>query len=458
MQPLLIIGGGFVGVTAAAELLTHVPAGGAISLINGGGPLGRGLAYGTNSAQHLLNVPAARMSWHADSPHDFIDWLATRQLPHGPGDFVPRLHYGEYLADRLQQAIAARPDVRWEHHQGRVEALRANGQGGWSVKLQGEHTLAAGAVLLALGNFAPACPHPDLTRLSVDQYQDDPWSPDAVRQMPADAPVAIIGTGLTMLDLLASLQASGHHGPILALSRRGLLPQAHRHNELPPPTWRPPANWLADRPLSLLSAMRQVRQAADSALLEGHDWRDIWVALRAHTPALWQALPPRKRAQFLRHLQALWDVHRHRAAPQALAPLHQAQREGRLALEAGRLLAVTAEANRVRLQWRRRIDGRLNHFEATRVFNCTGPSNRIDDDRSPLFADLQRHGQLLPCPLGLGVAVDEHYRLLDGTGKPQAGLFYAGPMLKSQHWEATAVPELRVHARRAAAAMLGKLP
>lgn len=456
MRPLLIIGGGFVGATAAAELLAQAPAGTAITLVNGGGLLGRGLAYGTNSAEHLLNVPAARMSWHAERPNDFVDWLAAKQLPHEPGDFVPRLHYGTYLAERLQQAIASRPDLHWQQLQEQVLALHTDGQGGWTAQLTGGRSLQASAALLALGNFAPACPHPDLARLPADRYVDDPWNADALRALPADAPLAIIGSGLTMLDLLASLHATGHRGSIFVLSRRGLLPQAHRRNELPPPAWQAPDDWLNDVPLNLLHAARQVRHAAAAARRDGHDWRDIWVALRARTPALWQSLPHREKAQFLRHLQVLWDVHRHRAAPQALVPLQQAMEQGRLQLAAGRLVSAAPEADAVRLSWRHRHSGDLRRCEVLRVFNCTGPSNRITDDRSPLFAALQREGRLQPCPLGLGVAVDQGYRLLDAAGRPQQGLFYAGPMLKSQHWEATAVPELRAHARRAAITLLAQ--
>jgi len=46
--------------------------------------------------------------------------------------------------------------------------------------------------------------------------------------MTEDAPVLILGTGLTMVDYVLSLLLEGHKGPIIAISRRGLLPQAHR--------------------------------------------------------------------------------------------------------------------------------------------------------------------------------------------------------------------------------------
>lgn len=448
----LVVGGGFVGVAAADELLARAPAGWRIGLINGGGPLGRGLAYGTDSELHLLNVPAARMSWQAARPDDFCAWLDARGLPHAPADFVPRLQYGAYLADRLAHAVAARPDLQWHQGQGRVQRL-APASDGWQVDLEAGGRLQARRVLLALGNFAPACPHPGLAGLPASRYAPNPWEASALADLEPDAPLALIGSGLTMLDLLLSLEARGHRGPLLALSRRGLLPQAHRRNELPPPDWRAPPDWL--RGPGLRAMLGEFRQTLAQARREGHDWRDLWVALRPRTAALWQDLSPRERAQFLRHLQALWDVHRHRAAPQALAPLRRALAAGRLRLAAGRLLEVGIDGPQLQLQWRARGESATQRFAAVRVFNCTGPSNRIDDDRSPLFAALRRDGRLQPCALGLGVGVDAGYRLLDAQGRPQPGLHYAGPMLKSQHWEATAVPELREHARRAAAALLG---
>jgi uncharacterized NAD(P)/FAD-binding protein YdhS len=40
--------------------------------------------------------------------------------------------------------------------------------------------------------------------------------------------------------------------------------------------------------------------------------------------------------------------------------------------------------------------------------------------------------------------------VIDRHGHPAENLFYIGPMLKARLWEAIAVPELRVHARRLA--------
>ena len=85
-----------------------------------------------------------------------------------------------------------------------------------------------------------------------------------------------------------------------------------------------------------------------------------------------------------------------------------------------------------------------------RVINCTGPSSDLRRSGSTLIAGLLQHGLLQPDALGLGLAVDAGYRVLDAQGQASAWLHYIGPLLKARDWEATAVPELRVHALRLA--------
>jgi uncharacterized NAD(P)/FAD-binding protein YdhS len=52
--------------------------------------------------------------------------------------------------------------------------------------------------------------------------------------------------------------------------------------------------------------------------------------------------------------------------------------------------------------------------------------------------------------LGLGLDTDEQGRLLDAFGRPSRRLFLVGPLRKGLLWENTAVPELRVEAKRMA--------
>lgn len=59
--------------------------------------------------------------------------------------------------------------------------------------------------------------------------------------------------------------------------------------------------------------------------------------------------------------------------------------------------------------------------------------------------------------LGLGLDVSEAMQPIDKDGSTTRGLFYIGPLLKGNYWEATAVPELRRFAEHLAARLLSKV-
>ena len=70
---------------------------------------------------------------------------------------------------------------------------------------------------------------------------------------------------------------------------------------------------------------------------------------------------------------------------------------------------------------------------------------------------LVAQGLCEPDSLGLGWGTDPSGRLLDANGEASKILYYAGPMLRARHWEAVAVPELRVHVQRTASAIAASL-
>ncbi len=448
---MAIIGSGFSGVSAACHLLRQAAPGSSLTLYNASGPLARGLAYGTDSDWHVLNVPAARMSMEPEDPAHFLRWLHAHGHRHAPQDFVSRRLYGDYLYASLMAAAAERPDIQLQWVATRVQCIESTPEGfalraGSPQQPQG---VVYDRVLLALGHFAPQPPLPGLAELDATRYVNDPWVPKATAGLDPQAAVMLVGTGLTMLDLLLSLRQRGHRGPVMALSRRGLLPQGHRNNELPPPQAAMPPELLEPQAPLLVKLQAFRRMCRDAG-----DWRDAWGSFRAHTAQAWRQLPVPARAQFLRHLQPYWDVHRHRAAPDAIRALQTLLASGQLQMLAGRLTAAKAVQDGVELSWRRRGQAESQRLRVARVINCTGPTSRICARSSPLLWSLQQQGRLLPCPLGLGVQVDEQYQLLDAQGQGQRGLHYLGPLLKAMLWEATAVPELREHARNAVHAML----
>jgi uncharacterized NAD(P)/FAD-binding protein YdhS len=94
--------------------------------------------------------------------------------------------------------------------------------------------------------------------------------------------------------------------------------------------------------------------------------------------------------------------------------------------------------------------GKLRHLQVGHVINCTGPNYDIRLVTTPLIAQLRDEGYLQQDPLKLGFDVNEYYQVLNAQGLAARDLYYVGPMLKARYWEAIAVPELRVHARRLA--------
>lgn len=444
-----VVGSGFSGVAIAWQLLGRLPAGSSITMINGSGRFARGLAYGTHSADHLLNVPAARMSLDPAQPGHFVDWLRREDTAIDGHEFISRQRYGDYLQSALQQRAASCTSVELRQRVALVDDCMPTSKG-WQLNFVDGSQAGFDAVILAIGHLPPRHPHPGLADLPG--YVADPWATSALNDLAPDAPVALIGSGLTMLDVLITLRARGHQGPVLALSRRGLLPQGHRRNEGPPKPWALDPAIASGSPLR--RQLRLFRAELARAEAAGLNWRDVWAAFRALTPQAWRALDARSRRQFLRHLLPYWDVHRHRAAPQARSVLEEDLASGRLRQAAGRVTTVEARDGLLRLAWRARGAAEVEHFDAARIVNCSGPSSAIDAGSSPLLWRLQQSGRLQPCPHSLGLQVDEGYRILGASGVGQPGLCYLGPHLRAQRWEATAVPELREHAAALAAQLV----
>jgi uncharacterized NAD(P)/FAD-binding protein YdhS len=200
--------------------------------------------------------------------------------------------------------------------------------------------------------------------------------------------------------------------------------------------------------------LHALRSAVRHHAAAGGDWRDVMGALRPHTPALWQRLDARERRRFLRHLQPFWDAARHRCAPAAFAQMQQWMRDGSVRRITGRLTGWRQAESGVDVTVATRPGPMSLVLNVGMIINCTGPEadlGRVDD---PLVRQLLQCGLARPDPVGVGIDVDAHGALVDAAGRVSDRLFYIGPLLRGRDWEATAVPELRQHARRLALHLL----
>jgi uncharacterized NAD(P)/FAD-binding protein YdhS len=431
-----VVGAGFSGVLTALNVLEVGGANIRVQLIERAARLGVGAAFATRQPDHLLNVRAANMSTDTARPDDFVLWLSRRRgAAPDPFAFASRADYGAYIQERLRHVAQAEAGADRLALTGDDVVAIAKRSDGWILQLAMGRELRADAVVLAIGNAPPSdgvLPDPGFR--DSPAYVRDPWSAslDAVER---DDPVLLLGTGLTMVDVIATLDARGHRGRLLALSRRGLLPRVHAPVAGDFNPWRrAPGD-------SQSSALNRFRREAAAAL----DWRAAFDALRPTTQELWQGLSDAERARFLRHLRPWWEVHRHR-----LAPAMGARLEGwlatRLETAAGRLVSLGAESDLARAVWRRRGRDALERGEFRHVINCTGPEGDPNQSDQPLLRQLLQDGLVRADAFGLGLDVTDDNRLIASSGAVQGGLFAIGPAARGALWEVTAVPDIRVQA------------
>lgn len=438
---ITIIGAGFTGSLLATLLASSRDDAPDVALVGVAESHGRGVAYGMARPEHLLNVRARHLGADPENPHEFAEWLnlSARAL----GAFLPRVAYGEYLADRLRASRALASNLTSIEREAIAVDRRA---GGFRVHLADGQALDCERVVIAVGALPPQRLAGVGPRLARDaRYVGWPWGDDALERIPAQASVLVVGTGLTMADVVATLHRRGHAGPITAISRRGLLPARHMEEAAEPVALPPNAlRALAHHDLrALVRALRPLARIAPN-------WRSVVDALRPHTQAFWAGLDAPQQRMFLRHLRPHWDALRHRLAPQTAALLDHLLIDGQLETRAARLLRASLRDDRVDVLLRDRgsVTARLARYDF--LVRATGLDTDIARTTDPLLQHLREAGLVSADPLGLGVRADAHGTALDTHGEPVRGLSVIGPLLRGQSWEITAVPELRVAAARLA--------
>ena len=430
-----VIGAGASGTLLANHYSRYASPGARLVLIGAGTRLGRGVAYETPYMANVLNVPAGNMSAFSDDSLHFVRWLTSRLPEADAGSFVPRRIYGDYLAEILAETLQSKS----------VQLVDATAIGLslrndlWTIHLQNGSIIQACAVVLAIGNaLIPAAPL-DVSRIAPF-FRSTPWAADAVQGLSRTAPVLLIGTGLTAVDVALSLRESGHTGHIHAVSRHGRLYHHHK------PYTQQPLDELPDEFGTPRSALRWTRTAIEKVQISGGDWRAVIDSLRQHLSAIWRQWSFQQRSSFLRHVRNLWDIHRHRMAPEVAAQLGRLLAEDILTIHAGRLLKTESAESCACITIRSTQSEDTFVLNVDRVINCTGPSRNYSTTEIPLIAGMRNQGWLTPDRLGLGIETDADGRLIDNNGCCINNLFTIGPLRIPALFESIAIPEIRVQA------------
>jgi len=93
-----------------------------------------------------------------------------------------------------------------------------------------------------------------------------------------------------------------------------------------------------------------------------------------------------------------------------------------------------------------------------KVINCTGPRTDYSKYQHPLLINLLARGLIDHDPLALGINALPTGEVLRYRAGPTGWLFTLGAPLKGVLWEATAVPEIRVHAASLAERLVALAP
>jgi uncharacterized NAD(P)/FAD-binding protein YdhS len=380
MKKIAIIGSGFSGTMCAVHLLqqTQIPL--HIFLIDKK-DFGRGVAYASIDDCLLLNVRASNMSAFPDKPAHFIDWLKAKGLKVDSHDFISRNIYGDYLNALLEEAQKS-TSSRLEIINDEVKNIESG-----NVVLS-QASLQVDKIILAIGlEFKP-----------VDFKK--------ILQTPNE-PLTVIGTGLSMVDLVVYLNKHNYKGKIKALSRHGRLPSAHVlfDSNIPKPAYN-----FADN-TKLSSVFTLIKSD-----IKKYDWRLVIDAIRPHTQKLWKEFSFSEKKQFLRHCRSLWDVHRHRMSPDHNEILNTKRTDGSLEI-------IKAGFKKYKPETQTVIELKGLAFDSTPGLIHTLLQNNIVKKDS----------------LSLGLATDNY-------GQAAPAIYTLGPLRRGELWECTAVPEIRAQA------------
>jgi uncharacterized NAD(P)/FAD-binding protein YdhS len=438
----------------ACALLDRLPAGACITVLEPAPKLGAGVAYGECGPCHLLNVSEEKPRAFPDSPRSFLGWALRAKggeadpfrQPDG-AYYFPRMWLGEYVRDELAWRQRQRgADIHLEHIRSAVEQIAPN-DGNTGLVLDDGRTLWFDAVVLAIGNAPPrplACSHQ--TTRSAMRVVQNPWDLAGLGSLAqSSSRLIIVGTGLTMSDVVISLQQEGYRGDIVAISRHGYLPRLSRARM---------QSYVSDvfpACRSLTDVLHAIRGwCSESQRLYG-DWRPGFEFARLSTGRIWRRLAERERQRLKGRLLAIWNMHRYPMPPSTYEVLHELLGNGGLTIKRGTFVEVTdggvvIENGGVRS---------LIHGDA--VINATGPDRSFSTWHGGLAGLLAQTGLDSELAARHGLAIDSRGRVLDEQGEEVRAFWALGSVARRLRGELTTATDIGSLAINVAEDVVGSL-
>lgn len=462
---MVVVGCGAAATLLLAALSENIQTPLDIYLIDDNPSVPLGLAYTVNHPSFILNVAAKRMGAYADRPDDFYRWLNNHpeqwrhlhsdfiDLSFEPDDFVPRMIYAEYLRQVFACSIAQleRSNSRVTHLVERVISASAlagseladtaanSSSPPAKIILANEQVIIADTVIFATGN------HP--ARLDIRNDQQvfySPYAPEFLQQdWTALKNVAVIGSGLSMVDLVHFIIGQGFTGKFHIFSRRGLVPLAHKQDHSIPNGIRPLE--IADSDSrSALQLVRRIRQYVQQNQSTGIVWQDSINQLRLQLSGLWANLPVQERIR-LRKFLPWWNVHRHRIPDWSYAVLDELRQQNRLQIKACCIEKIEGITEGFQLGFKQSVlRNEVLNVAADKLVICSGYTPGFKQVQklagTLVFAEEQLFKSLVDIETDFKISASHN-------------LYALGPALSGILFETTAIQETRQQASKIACAV-----
>ena len=164
----------------------------------------RGLPYREDHESMRLNTQPHAVSMDADNKEEFTDFLKTQGISYSPEDFLPRPLFGRYLKQLYQEVLSLKyPMIRVQVINQEAIGVKITGHG-YLVDLADGQSIQVQSIQLCLGHLAYNDPY---HLKGKDRYVYNPYPIlDKLKNVQSHDRLAIIGAGLTALDLFVYLK------------------------------------------------------------------------------------------------------------------------------------------------------------------------------------------------------------------------------------------------------------
>jgi uncharacterized NAD(P)/FAD-binding protein YdhS len=458
---IAIIGGGFCGTLTALHLLNdnHLPI--HIYLINKGYPIAKGVAYDPHTPSLLLNVPNGRMSAFADMPDHYVQWLKANTLVNHHDEhelaigFSTRKQYGDYLAQLWEEALSRKRENKTVTiYNDYADDIIEDGNI-LNIRLSDHPPLSVDIAILATGNALPRLPDdiPELLKESK-YFVADPWKKDCIENLKPEKDILIIGNGLTMTDTVMGLVENGFKQTIHTISPNGYRLKPWKESKGPYTDIDIAA--VLSQETTLLELVKTFNKHRRIAGQLNQSIYPVIDSFRPHTQNLWQSFNVNEKQQFIKYINTHWGSARHRLPAKVQHLIEKLREEEQLITHSGHISQISEGQDCLNVTLNSK--GQLKHLSVQRIINCTGPETHIKRPGNNLLNNLYEKGLISPGPCNIGInTCPKNGRIINSNHVQKTNLFVIGSNLKGILWESTAIPELRVQAKKLAQHILSEI-